>query len=560
MEAVSMAFPGLEEEKWAHLIVVEEPRDSSHGDFSCPAPMKLAGVLGKGPQVIGEAMIAAFPKDSRVESVSFAAPGFLNVRLAQSFLEEELKSLEQGFSLEALPDKDRPIIVEYPSTNAAKHMGVHHIITTVLGDSLANLFQFFGYEVLRINHFGDWGTHFGKLIYAIEHWGDKEAIHRDPTEELTKLYVRFNQEAEKDPALEDRARAIFKALEEGDPLRKALWDWIIEESLQELNAILRRMNVSVDMHLGESFYLEKARAVLMDGKEKGLFLEGEQGALIFDMGEGQTPALIQKSDGTTLYLTRDVATIRYRVETWHPESILYVVDHAQSLHFKQDFAISRALAYAEDTQLEHVSFGRMNFADGAMSTRKGNVIRLKDLLDEAAKKAGELAAERGTEVPREELLAMRELVGTASVKYAVLSQDRNKDIIFDWDKIITLEGNSAPYLLYSYARGSSIAKKLEETPLSGLPRFTEEAELDLMRKLVKAPEALQKALLERKPHVIATHLFELCQEFNRFYGKVQVAGAESDLAKRTRLGLVHAFLHQVKALLGILGIPVLERM
>jgi arginyl-tRNA synthetase len=248
------------------------------------------------------------------------------------------------------------------------------------------------------------------------------------------------------------------------------------------------------------------------------------------------------------------------VDTWHPQSILYVVDHAQSLHFQQNFAVAKKLGYAEGTNLEHISFGRMNFAGGGMSSRKGNVIRLNNMLDEATKRAGELAATKSVDFPREELFAMAETIGVASVKYAILCQDRNKDILFDWDKIITLEGNSAPYLLYSYARAANILHKAEKVDLSGLPVYTEKVELDLAQQLVKFPEAFVRALNERKPHTISTALYELCQVFNRFYGNAPVLTAETPEKLRARLGLVQSFLFEVKSALAILGIPALERM
>ncbi|MEK7146236.1 MAG: arginine--tRNA ligase, partial [Patescibacteria group bacterium] len=230
------------------------------------------------------------------------------------------------------------------------------------------------------------------------------------------------------PDLDEEARKIFKQLEEGDELRLAMWQWMVSESIKDLSEQFQRLGIHFHHILGESFYRKGAEEVIQDGVQKGLFVEGEKGSLIFEMKGGETPALIRKSDGTTLYLTRDVATVKYRTETWHPELILYVVDHAQSLHFQQDFAVSKALGYAEDTELEHVSFGRMSFKDRSMSSRKGNVIILDDLLDEAVKRAAHLAADKGTELPRGELKELAELVGVSSVKYAVLSQDRNKDI------------------------------------------------------------------------------------------------------------------------------------
>ena len=558
--AVVVAFPELSHSEVLDMVVVENPKNPDHGDYACAIALKLSKKLDAAPEKIAKKIIENFPKDYRVASLDFAAPGYINLRLSEEFLVEALKQLETGFSVEMGQHYDRPVIVEYSSTNAAKHMGVHHILSTIIGDVLANLFDFLGNEVIRINHLGDWGMNFAKLMVGMEKWGDQKEIQKHPNDEFTRLYVKFHEQAEADPSLTEEARKVFKSLEEGDADRLELWKWIVQESLADLKKIFVRLGVEFDHITGESFYLKMADEVLADGIQKKLFVEGEGGALIYPMGEGKVPALIRKSDGTTLYLTRDVAQVRYRVETWHPETMLYVVDHAQSLHFEQYFTVAKALEYAKDTELEHISFGRMNFAGGGMSSRKGNVIRLDAMLDEAVKRAGLLSAERGTELPREEYAALAEIVGVASVKYAVLSQDRQKDIVFDWNKIITLEGNSAPYLLYSYARCRSIVTKVCDVPLSGLPEFTKDSERALIRQLLKFPDALDRALHERKPHIMCTSLYELCQEFNRFYGTTSVAGAETEIQKRSRLGLVHAFMFALKSGLSILGIPVLERM
>lgn len=558
--AAHAAFPKLSEAELLSMVALEQPRDPSHGDFACPVAFQLAKQLRQSPQAIGAQLVEHFPEDFRVGKVEFAAPGFVNLHLSERFLAETLKELEQGFQLESNESRKGPVIVDYTSTNAAKHIGSHHAITTFVGDALANLFEYMGHELHRINHLGDWGTQFGMLIYAVETWGDEAVIQANPTEELNKLYVKFNAEAEKQPELMDEARSIFKSLEEGDELRLAMWRWIVAESVRDLNRVFDRLGVHVD-HIGESFYLKRADETIEDGIARGLFVEGERGALVFEMGEDQTPALIRKSDGATLYMTRDIATVKYRVETYHPDYIFYVVDHAQSLHFKQVFAASKALGYEGDTQLEHISFGRMSFADQSMSTRKGRVIKLETLLDEAVKRAADLGAERRSDLPEEEQGLVHERVGVSSIKYGILSQDRNKDVIFDWEHIITLEGNSAPYLLYSYARAAGIVEKLDETmPLDGLPKLSEDSERALIRHLILFPEALERAYDERKPHILCTYLYELAQSFNRFYGQVSVAHADTPEQKRSRLGLVHATLHQLKAGLAILGIPVLERM
>lgn len=558
IEAAKKAFPELTYDQLEEAITIEFPKNADHGDYACPSALRLAKIVGSAPLKVAEQIAGNLSKDIRIESVEVAAPGFINIRVGNAFLQDELKELESGFRVQR-DVEPKKVIIEYSSTNAAKQMGVHHLITTILGQALANLFEFMGEEVIKINHLGDWGTHFGKIIYAYENWGDKDAVQKNPNVELVKLYVRFNEEAEKNPELDEEARKVFKSLEEGDAGRMALWQWIVNESVKDQEKMFRRLLVDFDYVTGESFYLKMAEQVIEDGLKKGLFVEGEGGSLIFNMGEGQTPALIRKGDGTTLYLTRDIATVKYRVDNFRPNEILYVVDVAQSLHFVQDFTVAKALGYADGVNLEHISFGRMAFADGAISTRKGNVIVMEQVLDEAAKRAEALAKERGTEMSEEEFKNLSEIVGISSIKYGILSQDRIKNLIFDWDKMITLEGNSAPYLLYSFARAKSILDKAGEPPLDGLPKLSEQVEFDVVRQMVKFPEVLENAMDERKPHIISTYLFDLCHKFNRFYSVVQVLNAEES-ERRTRLGIVRAFLHQLKAGLSILGIPVLDRM
>lgn len=555
IEAAIKSFPTLEMDEALGIIKIE---GSKHADLACSAALKLSKIVGESPKKVAEKIVENLPRDFRIESLSIAEPGFINITLKKSFLEDELKALEDGFFVER-GIEPKTVIVEYSGTNAAKPMGVHHLITTILGQALANLFEFMGDKVIKINHLGDWGTHFGKIIYAYENWGDKEKIEANPNLVLMDLYVRFNSEAEKDPTLDEEARKIFKSLEEGDETRLALWRWIVKESLEDLDRTFKRLFVHFDHITGESFYLKMSEEIIKDGIQKGLFVEGAEGALIFNMGRDAVPALIRKGDGTTLYLTRDIATVKYRVDAFQPDEILYVVDVAQTLHFVQNFTIARALGYADKTQLEHVFFGRMSFADAAMSTRKGNVIIVEQVLAEAVSRAGALAQERGAEMPAEELENLSEVVGISSIKYGILSQDRVKNLLFDWNKMITLEGNSAPYLLYSYARGASILKKAGELMLSGLPKLNHEAELKMVRELVRFPEVLENAYSERKPHVISTYLYEICQEFNRFYGAVPVLNA-SEVEKRTRLGIVKAFMEILKSGLNILGIPVLDKM
>lgn len=552
-EAFHRAFPQIEVEEMGSII--EEPKDKNHGDYASHIAMKYAKVLQKKPLQIAEAIVEHFPETFLVSEITILGPGFINFHLNKDFIQEKILDWSRG--IPSPSKKNHSLIIDYTSTNAAKFIGAHHIITIFLGDALANLFEKRSYTVHRINHLGDWGTNFGVLIEAFLRWGSWEQIHENPCAELNKLYVRFHQEAEANPSLMDIARERFKKLEENDEESLEIWRKMVHESIIEIDQTLSIFGIKVE-HIGESFYLKQAKEVIQDGLDKKMFREGEGGSLIYPFeNPEETPALIQKSDGTSLYLTRDLATIRYRVDTWHPDAIFYVVDYAQSLHFKQTFHIAKALHYNQNSQLEHIAFGRMSFADKSMSTRKGNIIPLLEVYEEACSRAKALAESKG---PKENVDLLAKIIAKNSLKYGVLNQDRVKDIIFEWDRIISLEGNSAPYLMYSLARITTILEKAGNFSYEGIPQFQEKSERDLNVHLLRYPEVLEKAERDRKLHGLCTYLFELCQHFNRFYGECPILNAEDPSNRYARLVLVRALKNILEDAFEILGLESVAKM
>lgn len=558
--AVAKSFPELKDV----AVSVEYPASAEHGDYACNIAMHLAKNLQKNPREIAEEIVKNFPKNEIVESVQVAGPGFINLFISEKILHQEvakiLKQKEKYGSTTV--GKKKNIIVEYSQPNIAKPLGVHHLLSTIIGQSLYNIFQKLGFNAISINHIGDWGTQFGKLIYAYKNWGNKETIEKDPINELLKLYVRFHEEAEKNPALDNYGRKEFKDFEEGDKENRELWKWFVSESMKEIDRMYKKLGgIHFDHVMGESFYEDKMDAILQDGKKKGVFVEGKEGAYVINYADPNIPTLpIQKKDGATLYITRDFATLKYRLEHFKPVKILYVVDIAQSMFFKQLFEGAKMLGWYSGGQGEHVWFGRMHMKDGKMSTRKGNIILLEEVLDEAIKRATEVVEEKNPDLKNK--LEVGHVIGVGSVKYNVLSQNRTTDITFDWDKMLSFESNSAPYLQYSYARAKSILRRKETVFEDSLtdPSETENVIKNLLRILPKYAEQIALAAAEYKPNIISNYLYGLTQAFNTFYNKVPVLKADSSAKRSERLKLVEAVSYVIKGGLSLLGVEVVEEM
>ncbi len=505
--------------------------------------------------------------ESVMHALADSAPGTvehdrLEVRCAH--LQHELARMNKFKEHYGMVDlgEGKKAMVEFSSPNIAKPLGVHHLLSTVIGQSVANILSFCNYQVITANFLGDWGTQFGKLIYAFKNWGDRKTVEKDPLNELLKLYVKFHDEAEKDPALEDKGREEFKKLEEGDEQNRNLWLWIREESIKDLERLYARLGVHFQEYLPESLYEGKTKEIIEEGKAKNVFVEGEKGALVVKFeNEEYPPYLIQKADGTTLYATRDIASIGDRIERFHPAKIVYVVDVAQSLHFKQLFATAHKLGLTE-SELVHVVFGRMSLPEGKMSTRKGTVILLDELIKEAMERAAKVVQEKSLALTDAEKEFIVEGVALGAIKYQVLSQNRETNLTFDWDRMLALDGDTAPYLQYAYARVQSIFRKgaVREEEYAGVdPLIDARVEARLGLWLLRFGETAAAAARDCRPNIVAGYLYELAARFTAFYGECPVLKAEEP-ARAGRLLLCRLTARVLAAGLRLLGIEVSERM
>ena len=604
-EVVSRQLP-----EEAEKIIIEYPKDESHGDYACNIAMQIASKVKADPRKVAEELIKAIDKPDFIDEMEVAGPGFINFYLSEDALEQEVvKVLKKGEDYgESKVGKKKTALVEYSSPNIAKPLGVHHLLSTIIGQSLYDIYKNRGFTVLSLNHTGDWGTQFGKLIYAYKKWGTEEAIKAEPIPEMLRLYVHFHNEAERDEDLNEQGRKEFKKLEDGDEENKKLWKWFVDLSMKELEKTYSKLGgIKFDYTLGESFYEDKMQEVIDEGLTKGVFREGEGGSLIAEFDdENMAPFVIRKADGATLYSTRDLAMFKYRVKTWAPDKIIHVVDVAQSLHFKQLFDTENQLGWDADIS-EHVVFGRMSLPDSSMSTRKGNVILLDEVLDEAVKRAKEIIEEKSPDLENKDHAA--KVIGISAVKYSILSQNRINDITFEWDKMLSFESNSSPYLQYTYARANSIIRKAKDLVSAGIrgkdaqnpkptkrhkksqepgpkkeqfslfeaievvknggdlsqdvlpdPDNAEEKEELLLRTLIKYDEAISHAAEENKPNLLANYLYDLAQKFNSFYNGVPVTKADTENKFESRVNVVKAVSQVIKNGLELLQVEVLEEM
>lgn len=575
-KAVEKAFKKNAKKKSASTKIPDvqiQISEKSFGDYSSNIALILGKERGQNPREIASKIIECVPENDLIEKIEIAGPGFINIFIKPSWLIDELKKILKQNEDYGKSDigKGQKVIVEYSQPNIAKPLGVHHLLSTIIGQSLYNCYKALGYDALSINYIGDWGTQFGKLIVAYKKWGDRSIVEKNPIDEFLKIYVRFHEEAEKNPTLEDEARKTFLKLEQGDEEILKLWRWCVEESMKEVQKTYDLLSgIHFDLIQGESFFRDKMEDILDEGKKKNIFIQGEGGSMIAEFQEEKYPPfLVQKSDGATLYSTRDFASLKYRIETFHPEKILYVVDSAQSLHFQQLFETAKRFEWGE-TQATHVAFGRMRFKDMNMSTRKGNILRLDEVLKEGIERAYAIVNEKNSDLSEKEKRIIAQKVGIGAVKYSILSQNRMTDIVFDWDKMLALEGNSSPYLQYTYARYRSILRKGKEDGImvdikalndndflfGGQWKY----ESHLLRKMVQYPETINQAAANYKPNLLATYLYELTQVCNGFYTNCPVLQAENKSLKNFRLALIEATAIILKNGLNLLGIEALEKM
>jgi arginyl-tRNA synthetase len=558
-------------------FAVEWPQDKDFGDYASNVAMVLAGKLNKDPMKVAEEIknILRQAQDdinkNLFSEITIAKPGFINFRISDQYLRKNLCGILKKKDKFGSSDlgKDKTIVIDYSAPNIAKPMHIGHLRSTIIGQSLYNIYKFLGYKVIGDSHIGDWGTQFGKLIYAYKNWGDKKKINKNPIEEMTKLYIRFHKEAEKNEKLEELARKETKKLQDKDNENIKIWKFLVRESLKDFNKIYKLLNIKFDYVLGESFYDNMLENIIKEGFDKKIAIKSE-GAIIINLDKyNLPPSLIKKSDDAYLYTTTDLAAIKYRKEKFKPDKILYVVANEQALHFQQLFASAKKYGLCESIELEHIKFGMVLGETGKkFSTRKGETVELDDLISKSIKLSQEIVEEKNPKLSKKEKKKIAKVVGLGAIKYNDLSQNRLTDITFNWDKMLSFEGNSAPYLQYTCARISSLRKKynnlykLNRVNVFDKPDFSllkEDIEKDIMRQLIKFPEAIENAARENAPHLIALYIYELASLYNNFYNSVPILKSEKQIAK-VRIYLSKSVMIIIRNGLDLLGIATLKKM
>jgi arginyl-tRNA synthetase len=545
---------------------VRPSTDPKFGDYQANGCMALAKALGQKPRDLAQEIARRVDLAPIAGSPEVAGPGFLNLRLNDAWVALALLALlsDETVGITA-PEHPRTVVIDFSSPNVAKPMHVGHLRSTVIGDSLARISAALGHRVVRDNHLGDWGSQFGMILWGWKNARDESQFEADPVGELARLY-RLAQDRIKagESAIEDAARVETAKLHAGDPENRALWARFIPHCLGALQAVYDRLGVKFDVQLGESFYDAGLASVVSDLQERGIAVPSE-GAIVVFVEQTEAPFLIRKRDGAFTYATTDLATIKHRVETWHPDQILYVVDHRQSDHFKQLFEVARKWG-ERAVDLEHVAFGTILGPDRRpFKTREGDVVGLESLLDEATAVARKVVDLNSPELGIAERQRVAEVVGLGAIKYADLSQNRISDYVFDWQKMMAMNGNTATYLQYAYARIQSIFRKggfvAEDIRRQPPPIvLSHPAERGLGVRLLRLPEVLELADSEHKPNILTDYLFDLANAFSTFFEACPVLKAESAERRDSRLALCYLTGTTLKSGLGLLGIDIVERM
>ncbi len=550
----------------AFKSAVRATSDPKFGDYQANGCMALAKSLKVNPRVLASQVADAVDLEPLAGPPEIAGPGFLNVRLHDAWMARSLAGLlGAGFPGIVPAAQPRTVVIDFSSPNVAKPMHVGHIRSTVIGNSLARIFKALGHHVIRDNHLGDWGSQFGMILWGWKNARDQAAFAADPVAELARLY-RLAQDRIKDGdrSVEVAARAETAKLHAGDAENRALWNQFMPHCLQALRKIYDRLGVRFDVELGESFYDPMLAAVVEDVSAKGIAEESE-GAIVVFTAETPAPFIVRKRDGAFNYGTTDLATIKYRAETWNPQQILYVVDHRQGDHFRQLFAVARRWGYSQ-VDLEHVAFGTILGADRRpFKTREGDAVGLESLLDEAVSEARKVVDANSPDLDQEARARVAEVVGLGAVKYADLSQNRLSDYVFDWQKMLAMNGNTATYLQYAYARIQSIFSKGEIAPrtLRNQPPelvLNHPAERGLGVRILRLPEVLELAAAELKPNILTDYLFDLANAFSTFFEECPVLKAESASRRDSRLAICDLTAQTLKFGLELLGIEVVDRM
>ena len=542
------------------IALIEVPPNKEMGDYAFPC-FKLAKVFRKSPNMIAADLAESIEAKGEISKV-IPLGGYVNFfvnksQLAESVIKDVLTKKENYGHSDL--GQDKAVVIDFSSPNIAKPFHIGHIRTTVIGNALYKIYDSQGYNVVRVNHLGDYGTQFGKLIVAFKLWGNKEAVEANPIPELLKLYIQFHEEAEKKPEMEDEARAWFTKLENGDEEAKALWQWFRDESLKEFARVYDLLDIEFDSYNGESFYSDKMDRVIDIIKDKGL-LQESQGTNIVDLEEyNMPPALITKNDGSTLYMTRDLAAALYRKENYDFEKCIYVVGSQQSLHFQQLFKVLELVGFEWAKDMVHVPFGMVALEEGTMSTRKGRVVFLEDVLKQAIEKTKETMLAKNPNALNVDEIAKQ--VGVGAVVFQELSNSRIKDYTFSWSRTLSFEGETGPYVQYTHARCCAVLRKAEEEVTTDInyELLNDVDSAEVLKVIASFNKTILNAMRKNEPHIITRFVLDLAQAFNKFYHDNSILVEDAELRK-ARLALVCATRQALENGLKLLGMQAPERM
>lgn len=563
-EIISSKIDDLSLEDTIELL--EIPQDSKMGDYAFPC-FRLAKVMRKAPQMIAADITESIKGESLFSDVQ-QVNAYVNMFLSkEGYIKSTLEEAIDGENFgKSSMGEGKTVIVEYSSPNIAKPFHIGHIRSTVIGNSIYLIYDTLGYKVRRLNHVGDYGTQFGKMIVAYRHWGNEQDVKDAPITTLLNYYTKFHVEAEKHAELDDEARKAFVDLEKGEEEELKLWKWFSEESMKEFNRVYKMLNIEFDEVDGESFYSDKMQRFIEELKEKGL-LEVSRGAQIVDLEKyGMPPALITKSDGSTLYCTRDIATAVYRKETYDFYKNIYVVATQQNLYFQQWMKVVELLGYDWVKDCIHVPFGMVSLEEGTMSTRSGRVVFLEDVLNKAVEKTREIISEKNPDADADFIDEVAKQVGIGAVIFQELSNNKIKDYVFKWDKVLNFDGETGPYVQYTHARGASVLRKAGNAIVSKAEKLdidfkylNSDSAYELVKLIYAFPGVVVEAGEKFEPSIITRHVVNMAQGFNRFYHDEHIL-TDNDDEKTAKIALTIAAKNAIKRGLALLGMQAPERM
>lgn len=542
------------------LATVEIPANKTMGDFAYPC-FRLAKVFRKAPPMIAQEIVEKLDKPEFIEQIQVVG-AYVNFYInkgvyAQAVLKDVLKDKDNYGKSDI--GNGKTIVIDYSSPNIAKPFHVGHLRSTVIGNAIYKIHEELGYNCVGVNHLGDWGTQFGKLIVAYRNWGSKEAVENNGIQELMRIYVKFHDEAENNPSLDDEARLWFVKMQEGDQEALTLWKWFYEISIKEFERVYEMLGVKFDAYTGESFYNDKMAPVVEELKNKNILKESE-GALIVDLEDkNMPPCLIIRKDGGTLYATRDITAALYRKKTYNFEKCIYLTALDQNLHFAQWFEVIHKMGYDWYKDLIHVPFGLVSLDSGKLSTRHGNVVLMEDLLSQAIGETKKIIEEKNPGLENKEEVSKQ--VGIGAVIFNDLYNGRIKDVVFSWERMLNFDGETGPYVQYTHARACSILKRAGEISFENIEysKLSDDASLDICKLLEAYPDKIRDAANKLEPSVVTRHLVAIAQAFNKFYHDNPILNSEEEV-RQARLAIVVAVKTVMKQGLNLLGIDAPEQM